>query len=54
MKTFDPTKESCRVVSHYGTRNERQITEDRQRDEEAAARAISAGQSHRDPTESKR
>lgn len=35
---FDPSKEGRRVVTKYGQPNQNQITEDRQRQEEAASR----------------
>jgi len=35
---FDPSKEGRRIVSHYGQPNERQVTEDKQRDQEREAR----------------
>jgi len=37
MNVFDPQNESCRVVSKFGKPNPRQITEEEQRREEAAA-----------------
>jgi len=37
--TFDPSKEGRRVISHYGQANTRQVSEDRQREEESAARS---------------
>ena len=35
---FDPSKEGRRIVSHFGQPNERQVTEDQQRNEEREAR----------------
>lgn len=37
--TFDPSKEGRRVVTRFGQPNQNQITEDRQRQEESAARS---------------
>lgn len=37
--TFDPSKEGRRVVSQFGQPNENQVTEERQRYEEAQARS---------------
>ncbi len=36
---FDPSKEGRRVVTRFGQPNERQVTEDRQREQEREARA---------------
>lgn len=35
--TFDPSKEGRRIVTRYGQPNERQVTEDMQRQQEQAA-----------------
>lgn len=37
--SFDPSKEGRRVVTHYGQRNENQVTENEQRQQENEARA---------------
>ena len=37
--SFDPSKEGRRIVTRYGQQNSNQITEDRQRQEENAARS---------------
>jgi hypothetical protein len=36
--TFDPSKEGRRIVTRFGQPNDRQVTEDRQRQEESAPR----------------
>lgn len=37
-ETFDPSKEGRRIVTRFGQPNDRQVTEDRQRQEESAPR----------------
>ena len=37
--SFDPSKEERRIVNKYGQANQNQITEDRQRQKEAAVRS---------------
>lgn len=36
--TFDPSKEGRRIVTHFGQPNDRQVTEDRQRQDESIAK----------------
>ena len=45
---FDPSKEGRRVVTRFGQPNERQITEDKQRNEEHDARLKNATLAEKD------